>query len=599
MATAQVMESGPCNRYRNGSFIVLSWEGDVSDQGDVNGLTTYFEKKLGFSVVKCPLRSAIYDPFSSILHELDGDHNLLVVYYRGPGRKHEDYLYLTSDNTAEHGEQREVRWSGIEDMLLNAAADVLMVLDCPFGHSRNAASHDDSLPAYEHSRHMELLTSWDIGLPESRWAGKTSLTKCLTWALDEMWTETRDGFISTSELWRRIRVAPSYSGAQLHPIHRSLFRRLTPIKLAQPQCFFDFTLPFRSDRHYKLLAGDESALVENSKLIYVDEWTEVYKSIWKCGVSDSSTHVRSGPSGAHVAIKRFRPKNIIQASDIQLIFERERSNLTVISTWKHCRILEFLGSFEVAGTEFGHFDLIFPYAEGGDLHSFLRLEQEPHWLIDYRARGNCTLTQAICKEITGLSEAVKFIHSKGNPKYAVHRDIKPSNIFIHENMFKLGDFGLSRIKDREESSKSEWLAGTRMYNPPERDYEEKHGRARDVWALGCVILELIVLLEHGFRKPSAVDVFQQDRLRSTEQKVRAFSQTMGCVNEWVQRLEENGSQVGPIGAMLRIVKKMLNLNPKTRYTAREVERDFQVEMFHIQTYGPGRITPETTPTRNL
>ena len=189
------------------------------------------------------------------------------------------------------GGQREVRWSGIEDMLLNAAADVLMVLDCPFGHSRNAASHDDSLPAYDHSRYMELLTSWDIGLPNSGWASQTSFTKCLTWALDEMWTETRDGVIPTSELWCRIRAAPSYSGAQLHPIHRSIFRRPTSIKLAQPRSFFDFELPFQGGRHYKLLADDESALLENLDLIYVDEWTEVYKSDWKYGVRGSDTQV--------------------------------------------------------------------------------------------------------------------------------------------------------------------------------------------------------------------------------------------------------------------------------------------------------------------
>ncbi|KAI9786680.1 MAG: hypothetical protein M1839_006231 [Geoglossum umbratile] len=481
-------------------------------------------------------------------------------------------------------------------MLLNAAADVLMVLDCPFGNYDHATSPDNS-PVHRHYKHMELLASCDTGKPDSGWTGEASFTKCLTWALDEMWTEARDGFVSTSELWHRIRAAPSYSGVQFHPVHRSLFRQPTCIKLAQPQSFLDFTLPFRSGRHYKLLASDETALFESSKPFYVDAWTEVYKGPWKYDTGGSKTH--GGSSGACVAIKRFRPRNKIQASDIQLVFERERSNLAVISTWKHCRILEFLGSFEVAGAGFGHFNLIFPYAEGGDLHSFLRLGHEPQWLIDYRTRGNYTLAQAICKEITGLSEAVKFIHNKENTEYAVHRDIKPNNIFIHDGKFKLGDFGLSRIKHHEESSKSEWLAGTRMYNPPERDSQEKHGRARDIWAFGCVILELVVLLERGFREPAAVDAFQQARYRSTSYKVRAFSQTMDCVDKWIRTLEEDGSQISPIGAMLRIVKQMLNRDPKTRYTAEDVERDFKDEMFYIETYGPGWRAPETLPTMEV
>jgi serine/threonine protein kinase len=302
----------------------------------------------------------------------------------------------------------------------------------------------------------------------------------------------------------------------------------------------------------------------------------------------------------HVAMKRFRPKNIIQELDIQLVFERERNNLAIISTWKHCRILEFLGSFEVSDTKYGHFNLIFPYAEGGDLHSFLRLDREPQWLTDYHS-GKYTVYEAICKEITGLAEAVAFIHGIKNTMYAVHRDIKPNNIFIHESKFKLGDFGLSRLKDCEESSKSEWLAGTRMYNPPERDFQEKHGRARDVWALGCVILELIVLLEHGWKKPAAVDAFQQARMRSTPQRVRAFSQTMKCVREWIARLEDNGAQIRPIGAMLRVVRKMLDPDPQTRCTAHEAARDFgdemfHIEMFHTENYGQGRSAPGVLPS---
>jgi serine/threonine protein kinase len=226
------------------------------------------------------------------------------------------------------------------------------------------------------------------------------------------------------------------------------------------------------------------------------------------------------------------------------------------------------------------------------------LDQEPQWLADYHP-SNYTVYEAICQEITGLAEAVEFIHSIKTTKYGVHRDIKPNNIFIHDNKFKLGDFGLSRFKDCEESSKTEWLAGTRMYNPPERDFQEKHGRARDVWALGCVILELIVLLEHGFKKPAAVDTFQQARMRSTPERVRAFSQTMTCVNEWIKRLERNGSQIRPIGAMLRIVKKMLVMDPDARCTAHVVARDFRDEMFHIRSYGQGWTSAEASPTTSL
>jgi hypothetical protein len=202
-------------------------------------------------------------------------------------------LELTLCRTGLDGSQSrcEVRWSSIEDKLLDATADVLMILDCPFGnlaHSRHAASFDDSVPVREeHCRLVELLTSRDTGLPDFGRTAKASFTGCLTWALDQLWIESRDGFISTSELWRRIRDAPFYSGAQFQPVHRSLFRRSRSIELAQSQLFLDFTLPFRQGRHYKLLATDESTMFTDTSLIYEDGWTEVYKGLWKPGVSDS------------------------------------------------------------------------------------------------------------------------------------------------------------------------------------------------------------------------------------------------------------------------------------------------------------------------
>jgi serine/threonine protein kinase len=86
-----------------------------------------------------------------------------------------------------------------------------------------------------------------------------------------------------------------------------------------------------------------------------------------------------------------------------------------------------------------------------------------------------------------------------------------------------------------------------MYEPPEKtiEYSDTHGRARDVWALGCVLLEILVLLTHGFREPAAVDIFEEERMKSTGKEVKAFSRTMGCVNAWFSylgNLLENGHQ---------------------------------------------------------
>jgi serine/threonine protein kinase len=146
-------------------------------------------------------------------------------------------------------------------------------------------------------------------------------------------------------------------------------------------------------------------------------------------------------------------------------------------------------------------------------------------------------------------DALGFLHSKSSSiGYVIHRDIKPANILIQNATFKIADFGSSRIKASEETSMTEWVVGTPMYAPPEKIAEDsdKHGRARDVWALGCVMLEILVLLIYGFRKPATVEVFEQERLESSNKKdVRAFSRTMGRVEAWmanIGRLLEKGHQ---------------------------------------------------------
>jgi serine/threonine-protein kinase len=78
-----------------------------------------------------------------------------------------------------------------------------------------------------------------------------------------------------------------------------------------------------------------------------------------------------------------------------------------------------------------------------------------------------------------------------------HRDLKPENIFIAEDLegrqlVKLLDFGIARsLHDPRLTSQGE-IFGTPQYMAPERVKSIDAGAAADLYALGCILFEMLV-----------------------------------------------------------------------------------------------------------
>ena len=136
-------------------------------------------------------------------------------------------------------------------------------------------------------------------------------------------------------------------------------------------------------------------------------------------------------------------------------------------------------------------------AANGEGSVFLVMEQAQHDLrglmenTDISGRWTRAHVKGYCWQ---LLCAVAFIHARG----FMHRDLKPANVLIsHDNVLKLADFGMatSLVDGDDPLERHGHLmnpVATMWYRAPEvilgaRDY----GAAIDVWAVGCIIGDLL------------------------------------------------------------------------------------------------------------
>jgi serine/threonine protein kinase/WD40 repeat protein len=116
------------------------------------------------------------------------------------------------------------------------------------------------------------------------------------------------------------------------------------------------------------------------------------------------------------------------------------------------------------------------------------------------------------KQIAG---AIEVAHEKG----IIHRDLKPTNIMITPaGMIKVLDFGLATITEESTASGDSsvnptltlsrsrtGIMGTPAYMAPEQARGEAVDKRTDIWAFGCVLLEMLTG-KPAFRGDSTSDI---------------------------------------------------------------------------------------------
>jgi serine/threonine-protein kinase len=171
-----------------------------------------------------------------------------------------------------------------------------------------------------------------------------------------------------------------------------------------------------------------------------------------------------------VALKVLRPEfAAVVGADRFLAEIKTTANL------HHPHILPLFDSGEVGGFLF----YVMPHVEGESLRE--RLDRERQLPVDVAVRI-----------ATNVAEALDYAHRRG----VVHRDIKPGNILLQDDKPVVSDFGIALALGATGTGRlteTGLSLGTPHYMSPEQATGDVNvGPATDIYALGCVLYEMLV-----------------------------------------------------------------------------------------------------------
>ncbi|XP_030550581.1 protein NSP-INTERACTING KINASE 1-like isoform X1 [Rhodamnia argentea] len=181
-------------------------------------------------------------------------------------------------------------------------------------------------------------------------------------------------------------------------------------------------------------------------------------------------HVYKGvlQDGTLIAVKRLKDANAV-GGEIQFQTEIEMISLAV-----HRNLLRLYGFCITPAEKL----LIYPFMSNGSVAS--RLKGKP--VLDWGTRKRIAL---------GAARGLLYLHEQCDPKI-IHRDVKAANILLDDYCEAVvGDFGLAKLLDHQDSHVTTAVRGTVGHIAPEYLSTGQSSEKTDVFGFGILLLELI------------------------------------------------------------------------------------------------------------
>ena len=268
----------------------------------------------------------------------------------------------------------------------------------------------------------------------------------------------------------------------------------------------------------------------------------------------------------------------------------------------HPNLVPLLASFTIHRTESGCeekvISMLFPYAEM-DMEKWLRLPRAP---ADLACLSGSEQRQRLYAMTSDLVSALAALHREVDGLVTSHHDLKPSNILVTAKGLMIADLGMSDLVHLGRNGGSETdetrRIGTKTYRPPEyymkdtweRNDTQRFGRAFDMWAMGCVMVQVAILIVWGWES-TMVEEFhkarqslvaqggpESERFRSRASPDDSFVRNTAVVDEWLSRLQEEDGSL-QLQGFLAVAVRMLRANPTDRILSWEAELDLH-ELLH-------------------
>ncbi|XP_021101958.1 serine/threonine-protein kinase Nek9 isoform X2 [Heterocephalus glaber] len=242
-----------------------------------------------------------------------------------------------------------------------------------------------------------------------------------------------------------------------------------------------------------------------------------------------------GAFGEATLYRRTEDDSLVVWKEVDLtrLSEKERrdalNEIVILALLQHDNIIAYYNHFMDNTTLLIELE----YCNGGNLYDKI-----------LRQKDKLFEEEMVVWYLFQIVSAVSCIHKAG----ILHRDIKTLNIFLTKaNLIKLGDYGLAK-KLNSEYSMAETLVGTPYYMSPELCQGVKYNFKSDIWAVGCVIFELLTL-KRTFDATNPLNL---------------------CVKivQGIRAMEVDSSQYSL--ELIQMVHECLDQNPEQRPTADEL-----------------------------